>query len=125
MDSVSDLQAGKRVLVNVEGVFNGGMIVAFNTPEGSEFRGALLQTSSSCSTCGYVFMCVCVYHYILVMLQHQCTCISALGFPLTVFLDVGCWIMYTCICTVEPLYKDTLEMRTSPLIKTLCVVPTT
>ena len=61
MDSVSDLQAGKRVLVNVEGVFNGGMIVAFNTPEGSEFRGALLQTSSSCSTCGYAFcVCMCV-----------------------------------------------------------------
>ena len=59
MESVPiDLQAGKRVLVNVEGVFNGGMIVALNTSEGSEFRGALLQTSS-CSTCGYV-LCVCM-----------------------------------------------------------------
>jgi hypothetical protein len=56
MESLPNLEAGKNVLVNVEGVFNGGVIVAFNTSEGSEFRGALLQTSS-CSTCGYV-LCV-------------------------------------------------------------------
>ncbi len=27
--------------------------------------------------------------------------------------------------TVEPLYKDTPEMRTSPLIRTLCMAPAT
>ncbi len=71
MESLPNLEAGKNVLVNVEGVFNGGMIVAFNTPEGSEFRGALLQTSS-CSTCGYVFVCTSV------------ASTSVLGFPLIV-----------------------------------------
>ena len=29
------------------------------------------------------------------------------------------------LCTVELLYEDTPEMRTSPLIRTLSVVPTT
>ena len=28
-------------------------------------------------------------------------------------------------CTVEPLCKDTPEMRTSPLIRTSCTVPAT
>ena len=31
--------------------------------------------------------------------------------------------VYACICTVEPLYKDTPEMRTSTLMRTLSVVP--
>ena len=64
MESMSSAQAGKRVLVNVEGVFKGGMIVAFNTSEGCEFRGALLQTSS-CSTCRYVLgVCMCAQLHI-------------------------------------------------------------
>ena len=36
---------------------------------------------------------------------------------------VGCTYMH--VCTVEPLYKDTPEMRTSPLIRTPCMVPAT
>ena len=38
-------------------------------------------------------------------------------------------MLWECICnyvtTVGPLYKDTPEMRTSPLIRTLCMAPAT
>ena len=40
----------RHVLVDVEGLFNGGMIVAFTSPDGCEYRGALLR--ASCSSCG-------------------------------------------------------------------------
>lgn len=49
MDLLTSPQVGNHVLVNVESVFNGGIIVAFNSLEGHEYRGALLSTS--CSTC--------------------------------------------------------------------------
>ena len=55
MDSgcVAMPQVESTVSVNVESVFNEGLIVAFNSSDGCEYRGALLRTTQ-CSTCRYL-----------------------------------------------------------------------
>ena len=55
MDSLTGPEIDSTVMVNVESVFNEGMIVVFNSSDGQEYRGALLRTSQ-CGTCRYAYI---------------------------------------------------------------------
>ena len=46
----SDIEVGHRITVEVESVFEEGMVVAFRGTDGTELKGALLQISH-CKNC--------------------------------------------------------------------------